>query len=27
MSSVIKSFYHPTIEQMDWQAGNPDASK
>jgi hypothetical protein len=25
--SVIKSFHYPTIEQMDWEADNPDASK
>ena len=26
-SSVIKSFHHPTIEQMDWQAEHPGAGK
>jgi hypothetical protein len=25
--SVIKSSRYPTIEQMDWQAENPNASK
>jgi hypothetical protein len=26
-SSVIKSFYSPTIEHMDWEAEHPNASK
>jgi hypothetical protein len=25
--SVIKSSRYPTIEQMDWEAENPNASK